>query len=57
MSESLPWSEDPSDECEVCGHLLCDGSCEKQVDSQLIAAGMGGVLFLLALLVLRWVLT
>lgn len=57
MSESLPWSEDPSEECDVCGHLLCDGSCEKQVDSQLIAAGLGGALFLLVLLMLRWLLT
>lgn len=55
MNSDQSWADDDLETCNVCHDPLCDARCERQVPSQLVAAGLGGLAILaLALLIKVW---
>lgn len=54
MNSDHSWADDV-ETCSVCQDPLCDARCERQVPSQLVFAGLGGLAILvLALLIKVW---
>ena len=55
MNSDQLWIDDDLETCSVCHDPLCDARCERQVPSQLVFAGLGGLSILaLALLIKAW---
>lgn len=55
MGSSKSWTEDSLETCSVCHDPLCDARCERQVPSQLVFAGLGGLgILILALIIKVW---
>ena len=55
MNSDHSWADDGFEICDVCHDPLCDARCERQVPSQLVFAGVGGLAILaLALLIKVW---
>lgn len=55
MNSDNSWADDSLEICNVCHDPLCDARCERQVPSQLVFAGLGGLAILaLALLIKVW---
>ena len=55
MNSDQSWIDDELETCSVCHDPLCDARCERQVPSQLVFAGLGGLgILALALLIKAW---
>lgn len=53
MHSDEPWIADAQELCQTCEHPLCNGECEPQPPSQLIIAGILGLVILGVALLIR----